>query len=131
MENQAKVGGILCIVSGAFCVFHLAWTAFTIYMVEFMFDRPFSPNFPTHPFPPDFYTFMTIFYGAIGLFFTLSGILAIVGGVFALKKRRWGMALAGSVAGTFTFFPVGIPAIIFIAMAKQEFSTPKALDSVS
>ena len=73
---------------------------------------------------------MTVFYSAIGLFYALVGVLGIVGGVFALKKNRWSLALAGAIAGTVTFFPCGIPAIIFVTLAKQEFSVPIQSDTV-
>jgi hypothetical protein len=72
--------------------------------------------------PPEvFFTVMIVIYIIMGGFYTLVGVLAIVGGVFALKKKHWGWALAGSIAGTLVFFPCGVPAIIFIAMGKQEF----------
>jgi uncharacterized membrane protein HdeD (DUF308 family) len=65
---------------------------------------------------------LTIFYSIIGILFVLVGILGIVGGVFALRKKNWGVALAGAIAGCVTFFPCGIPAIIFVTLAKPEFS---------
>jgi len=57
------------------------------------------------------------------------GIVAIVGGVFALKRRRWGLALAGSICAFFSFFfipvflnvPLGIAAIVLVIMGKGEF----------
>jgi hypothetical protein len=65
-------------------------------------------------------------YVVIGVFLALLGALAIAGGIFALKRKRWVIALAGAIAGTITFFPCGIPAIILISMAKHdEFSTSK------
>ena len=81
--------------------------------------------------PIEFFTIMSVFYGVVGLSLLLIGVLGIVGGVSALKKKRWGLALAGAIAGTFTFFPIGIPAIIFVAMAKPEFSTPNLPETVS
>ena len=68
---------------------------------------------------------MAVFYGALGLFFLLVGILAVIGGIYALKKKYWGLALAGAIAGTVTFFPCGIPAIIFVTLGKPEFSIPQ------
>ena len=68
---------------------------------------------------------MVVFYAAIGLLFALVGVLGIVGGIFAIKKKRWGLALAGAIAGTVTFFPCGIPAIIFVTLGKPEFSAPE------
>jgi len=49
------------------------------------------------------------------------GIVAIVGGVYALKRRIWGLALAGSICSFFCVWFLGIPAIIFTALGKGEF----------
>jgi vacuolar-type H+-ATPase subunit I/STV1 len=52
------------------------------------------------------------------------GIVAIVGGIFTLRRRIWGLALAGAICATlslFTFY-LGVLAIIFTTMAKKEFS---------
>ena len=50
------------------------------------------------------------------------GALDIIGGIFALKRKLWGLALAGAIATIFPFFPMGILAIIFVAMGKNEFT---------
>ena len=49
------------------------------------------------------------------------GIVAIVGGVYALRRRIWGLALAGSICAFFCAWFLGIPAIIFVAIGKGEF----------
>jgi len=48
-------------------------------------------------------------------------ILAIVGGVYALKRKNWGLALAGSIAAFFGSSPLGIAAIVLTALSKNEF----------
>ena len=53
----------------------------------------------------------------------IAGILAIVGGIYAIRRKIWGLALAGSICATlslYTFY-LGILAIIFIALSKNEF----------
>jgi len=50
-----------------------------------------------------------------------SGIIAIVGGIAAFNRRRWGLAVAGSIAAVFGFFPIGIAAVIFTVLAENEF----------
>ena len=52
---------------------------------------------------------------------TVIAILALVGGIFAMQRKQWGWALAGSIAAIFAFLPLGIPAIILTAQSKNEF----------
>ncbi len=63
-------------------------------------------------------------FGTIGAPLIAIGIVAIIGGVFALRKRTWGLALAGAICSLcvppYTWF-LAIPAIVFIALSKQEF----------
>ena len=47
--------------------------------------------------------------------------LAIVGGIFAIQRRKWRWALAGSIAATIMPTPLGIAAIIFTVLSKKEF----------
>jgi hypothetical protein len=120
MTNHAKVAGILNIVSGAFGVLGILWALLWIFMMKAMISMPdFSYG---APFPTELFTFMVILYATMGVFCALIGALGIVGGVFALRKRHWGVALAGAIAGAVTFFPCGIPAIIFVTLGKPEFS---------
>ena len=119
MPNNARIGGILSIVSGAFGVLYFVGTIFFISMLHVVFNEGYYYN-GSMP-PSELLTFMTLIYASFGGFFTLAGIIAIIGGIFALRKKAWGMALAGSIAGTITFFPCGIPAIVFVSMAKPEF----------
>jgi hypothetical protein len=120
MPNNARVGGILTIIAGAFGVLGLFWMLFAILIIRFAFSEALG----SAP-PAEFLTMMTILYSIWGICLALVGALGVVGGVFALKKRRWGLALAGAIAGGVTFFPCGIPAIIFVTLAKPEFSDKK------
>lgn len=49
--------------------------------------------------------------------------LAIAGGVFALQRRIWGLALAGAIAAFLTLWawPLGVAAIVLISISKPEF----------
>jgi hypothetical protein len=50
------------------------------------------------------------------------GIIAIVGGICALGRRIWGLALAGSICALIgPWFLLGILAIIFVSLGKREF----------
>lgn len=50
------------------------------------------------------------------------GIIAITGGVCALARKAWGMALTGSIFALIgPWFILGILAIIFVSLGKREF----------
>jgi hypothetical protein len=50
------------------------------------------------------------------------GIIAIVGGICALQRRVWGLALAGSICALIgPWFILGILAIVFVSLGKREF----------
>lgn len=63
--------------------------------------------------------------GAIGLIFCL---FAIIGGIMALQRRMWALALVGSILGLLTIGFVGeasilsLIALVLIAMSKAEFA---------
>ena len=48
-------------------------------------------------------------------------VLAIAGGICALKRRIWGLALAGSICALVPLVIPGILAIIFVSQSKGEF----------
>ena len=62
-----------------------------------------------------------VIMGAIGVALIIFALIAIVGGVFALRKRTWGLALAGSIFALFCAWILGIPAIVFTVMGKKHF----------
>jgi len=50
------------------------------------------------------------------------GAVAVAGGVYALKRKKWGMALAGSICAIVPPFSIlGILSIIFVSLGKGEF----------
>ena len=58
-----------------------------------------------------------------------SAIVAIVGGVFALKRKRWRLALAGSICAIFSLMfvpvllnvPLAIASIVLVVLGRGEF----------
>ncbi|MFC1870951.1 hypothetical protein ACFLYF_00905 [Chloroflexota bacterium] len=55
------------------------------------------------------------------VFLLIVGIIPIIGGIYALQRKKWGLALAGSIVAIFGSSVMGILATIFVAMAKDEF----------
>jgi hypothetical protein len=58
----------------------------------------------------------------IGLPLLVLGIVSILGGVSALQRRRWGLALAGGICSLVPLQTLlGILAIVFVAISREEF----------
>lgn len=60
-------------------------------------------------------------FAAIAIPLIILAIIAIVGGIYALKRRIWGLALAGTICSLLCVWILGIPAIIFVILGKGEF----------
>jgi len=48
-------------------------------------------------------------------------VIPIIGGVYAIQRRRWSWSLVGSITAIIAIFPLGVASTIFVAMAKDEF----------
>jgi len=58
----------------------------------------------------------------IGAPLIVLGIITIIGGIYALLRKIWGLALAGSICALVgPWFVLGILAIIFVSLSKREF----------
>ncbi len=114
-SNYSVVAGVLSIVSGVFGIF----SSIGMILVSLVFWSAISVAADT---PDEFplYFFQTI-YLVLGIVFLILAILAIIGGVFALQRKHWRMALTGAIAAVLTFFPTGIAAVIFVGLSKQDF----------
>ncbi len=66
---------------------------------------------------------MSNLFGFFGLPAILLGIVALIGGIYALKRQQWGVALAGSICAVLTpmSFLLGAVAVVFIALSRGEF----------
>jgi len=98
------IAGILDIISGIFALL------MGLGLLIFLIAVPLKADFP---------------YGLIllpGLLVTAGGgALAIVGGMYALRRKNWGMALVGAVAAALGMGVLGIVALVLTALAKDEF----------
>ena len=102
MQKTQKpiIGGILCIVAGALnclAIFGLLIAAIVV---------PGNTGI----------LLLTIASG-----FLIVSIPSIIGGVFSLKRKQWGLALTGSILATIGNMLLGIPALILIVISKDEF----------
>ncbi|MFC2069080.1 hypothetical protein ACFLTP_08780 [Chloroflexota bacterium] len=55
------------------------------------------------------------------IFSAILGILPLLGGIYALQRKKWGLALAGSIVAILSSTILGIITTILVAVAKDEF----------
>ncbi|MCD6452920.1 MAG: hypothetical protein J7K77_01340 [Dehalococcoidales bacterium] len=58
----------------------------------------------------------------IGIVVLVLGALALAGGISAIRRERWGLALAGSILALFVGGVMGILSIIFVSLGRKEFN---------
>jgi hypothetical protein len=63
----------------------------------------------------------TIVYVGLGILLILLGAVGLVGGIFAVNRRKFGLALAGAIASSISFYPLGIVAVILVSMSHADF----------
>jgi len=60
----------------------------------------------------------------IGAVLIVLAIVAVIGGILALRRQAWGLALAGAICALFppsAASVLGILALIFVSLSKNEF----------
>jgi putative membrane protein len=57
------------------------------------------------------------------------GLPSLIGGIYALQRKNWGLALTGSIASFITWNFIGLIPLILIALSKNEFGTDTSKSS--
>jgi hypothetical protein len=111
-----SAGGILAIIVGVFELIIGGLMAALPELISIPFD---ISGFP-HPGEIFDTTVITSNLLIAGIVIAVLGIIAIVGGISAIRRGSFGLALAGAIcslpSGTF-----GVLAVIFVALAGREF----------
>lgn len=98
------IAGVLDIISGVFALL------MGLGLLIFLIVVPLDAGFP--------YALLLL----PGLLLTAGGgVLAIVGGTYALKRRNWVLALAGAAAAALGMGILGIAALVLTALSRDEF----------
>jgi uncharacterized membrane protein HdeD (DUF308 family) len=106
-----RVGGILVIIGGAINII--------LGIVGFFFAIERGLIDPAYLNQDDgTIIFFTIFIS----FMVIAGIVAIIGGIFALRRKVWGLVLAGAIVSCINYSSIlGIPALVFIILSRKQF----------
>ncbi len=101
--------GAIGVIIGIIVFVSVGSAPFLAYMWRDLGDLGIGPNF------------LIIILVIAAIFSAVLGIFPLIGGIYALQRKKWGLALAGSIVAIFGASIMGILATIFIAMAKDEF----------
>ena len=112
-----SAGGILSIIVGAFEVIGGG-------LIAALMALSIPLWHPKLPFYPDFGDFwggnLTIVI-ITGIVVAVLGIVAIVGGISAIRRKSFGLSLAGAICALLPINLLGILAVIFVSLGKGEF----------
>ena len=117
-------GGVLSIIAGALEVIGgviIALLTMGIRIVLRLVPVPFHPgDWFEHVIP--FLPVVPMWLIIVGVLLFALGVVAIVGGVSALRRRNFGLSLAGAICTLPSpSIPLGILAVIFVSVSRKEF----------
>jgi len=114
---KPTTAGILNIITGAFNVLGAIGLVIAIIAIGNINIMRFLPP-EDAPFMAPLVSTILIVLLVLSI---IEAVITIIGGVFALQRRKWGWALAGSIIAILGTFVLGVASTIFVAMAKDEF----------
>ncbi|NQT05840.1 MAG: hypothetical protein HQ577_07540 [Dehalococcoidia bacterium] len=57
----------------------------------------------------------------LAIVLAVSSSLPLIGGIYAIQRKAWGLALAGSIVAILPAVPLGITSTILVALSRNEF----------
>ena len=120
MEKTWKptTAGILNIISGAINVLGVVGIIIALILINSCINiMHFLPAEDAPFIAPLINTILII----VLILSIIEAVFHILGGIYALQRRKWGWALAGSIISILGMFPLGVLSTIFVSMGKNEF----------
>jgi hypothetical protein len=116
-----SAGGVLSIIVGALeVVGGGAMVAFVcLGMPLRLWLLPCSPRFGGACSVGD----VSIWLIVVGGLLVAMGIIAIAGGLSAIRRNSFGLSLGGAICALIPFNLLGLLAVVFVALGKREFWT--------
>ncbi len=57
----------------------------------------------------------------LAIVLAVSSSLPLIGGIYAIQRKAWGLALAGSIVAILPAVPLGIISTVLVALSRNEF----------
>jgi hypothetical protein len=55
------------------------------------------------------------------LLLALFSALPLIGGIYAMQRKNWGLALAGSIVAILSSLPLGMVSTVLVSLSRREF----------
>ncbi len=114
---KPTTAGILNIITGVLSAFSAIGLLIAIIAVNTIDIMPFLPPGEAQFIAPLMGTILIVLL----VLSIIEVVFPIIGGIFALQRRKWVWALACSIIAIFSTLLLGIASTIFVAMGKEEF----------
>ena len=132
--NKSRIAGILSIVSGGLgtiisliLLIGILMMSVAMNLMGNIGDYDYGTNGKMLQVQSIF-GLLIAFYALIFIVMLVGSVMSIIGGVFALKKKRWGIALAGSICSVIAFIPSGVAALVFFILGKDDFQQTDSIN---
>ncbi len=115
-------GGVLNIISGIFGLISSIFLGFFASIFKAFIEDPDHWNIDYQTYealkdiPAGFWWFLVIVTAILS-------IVALIGGIFAVQRKGWGLALTGSICAILQNGILGIISTIFVALSRKEFTS--------
>lgn len=114
--SKATIGGVLSVIAGGSAILG------GVVLVTIGLIGSSALVLVHDPDLPQVVKFLPLlFFYTLAMLLFVSGGVAVAGGISALQRRSWGMALAGSIAAVLCVLPLGAVAVVLTVMAEGEF----------
>ena len=116
-----SAGGILSIIVGAFEILDGGMMALMCLRIPLRLGLiSFLPGIP-RPWFEHCIGVIPIWLIIVGGLFVVLGIIAIVGGVSAIRRKSYGLSLTGAICALIPLNLLGLLAVIFVSLGRREF----------
>jgi len=116
--QKPVIGGILNIVAGGWALMAVFGLVIAIFAVRLGDGSYWRGDY--------YYPYYTVFIQAIltviAVYFFITGIISMIGGIYGLQRLKWGLAIAGSITAVLCCLPLGVASTVLTAISRDEFN---------
>jgi len=115
-KRMPTIGGVLNLISGVLGIIN----CILFFVLAPFIQREFAAH-PAFVANPEFLSIFATVFRITGIVLLIPCAFSIIGGIFAMRRKHWGWALASSICSVSVNI-FGTIAIVFVFMSRTEFA---------